>query len=94
MIRLGSVGFVALLSGLLTLLLQGIVSLISRDFVWKDLRFMDVLDSKLYTWVNDIHLLNFDACSKYILNMPLYLVFFCFTVLFFIMSGIFGRYWR
>jgi hypothetical protein len=91
MTKFGSLGFVALFSGIITLLLQGIVFLTSRDLAWKDLRFMDVLDPRLYTWVNDIHLLSFDVCSNYILNLPLYLVFFSLTVLFFAMNGLFGK---
>jgi len=91
MLRFSRLGFLALFGSILIFLLQSIVSLTSKDFAWKKLRFVDVLNPKYYSWMNDITILNFNTYSDYILNMPLYAVLFCLTVLFFIMSGLFEK---
>jgi hypothetical protein len=91
MLRFSSLGFLALFGSILIFLLQSIVSLTSKDFAWKRLRFVDVLDQKYYSWMNDVTILNFNTYSDYVLNMPLYTVLFCLTVLFFIMSSLFEK---
>jgi len=91
MLRFSSLGFLALFGSILIFLLQSIVSLTSKDFAWKKLRFVDVLDPKYYGWMNDITILNFNTYSDYVINMPLYALLFCLTVLFFIMSGLFEK---
>ena len=91
MLRFSRLGFYALFSSFLIFLLQAIASLTSKDFVWKKIRFVDILDPKYYKWMNGIQLLNFNIVLDYIINMPLYAFFFCLTVLFFVISGIYEK---
>ena len=91
MLRFSRLGFYALFSSFLVFVLQTIASLMSKDFVWKKLRLVDILDPKYYSWMNEIKFLNFDMVSNYIVSMPLYAVFFCLTVIFFIISGIYEK---
>ena len=91
MLRFSSLGFLAMFGSILVFLLQSIISLTSKDLAWKQLRFVDVLDPKYYGWMHDITILNFNTYSDYVLNMPLYAVLFCLTVLFFLMSGLFEK---
>jgi len=91
MLRFSSLGFLALFGSILIFLLQSITSLTSKDLVWQELRFIDVLDAKYYGWINDITLFNLNTLSNYILHMPLYAFLFCLTVLLFIMSGLFEK---
>jgi len=89
MLRFSSFGFYTLFGSFLIFLLQSIVSLTSKDLVWKELRFIDILDPKYYNWANGITLLKFNIFSNYILTMPLYAFLFILTILFFIISGLF-----
>ena len=91
MLRFSSLGFYALFSSFLIFLLQAIASLTSKEFVWKKLRFIDILDPKHYNWMNEITFLKFNIFLNYFINMPLYAFFFCLTVLFFIISGIYEK---
>lgn len=91
MLRLSNLGFLALSGSILIFIFQTIASLINKDFVWKKLRLVDILDTKYFSWVDGVTLFNFNTFSNYILNMPLYAVLFCLTILFFVFSGIFER---
>lgn len=91
MLRLSSLGFFALSGSILLFIFQVIASLLNKDFVWKKLRLVDILDPKYFSWVDGITLFNFNTLSSYILDMPLYAVLFCLTILFFVFSGIFER---
>ena len=91
MLRFSNIGFLTLLGSILLFLFQSIVSLINRNQEWQDYRIVDILEPEDYEWVNDIVLFNFDTLSNYVLNMQLFMVLFCLTVIFFIMSGIFEK---
>ena len=91
MLRFSSLGLFTLFSSILIFVLQSIASLTSRDLVWKELRFVDILAPKYYTWINDIALLNFNTILSYLLNMPLYAFLFFLTLLFFILGGMFEK---
>ena len=91
MFRLGNLGFLSLFGGIIILLLQAITSLLNKDFTWKKLRCADMLDPQYYNWLDNITLFNFNSIANYVLNMPLFVLLFCLTIFFFILSGIFEK---
>ena len=91
MLRFSKLGFFSLFGSILTLLLQAIITLTSNDLAWKKLSVVDVVEPHYYGWTERITLFNFDSVSRYILEMPLYALFFCLTILFFTLSGLFER---
>ena len=91
MLRFSSLGFLSLFGSILTLLLQAIISLTSKDLAWKKLSVVNVVEPHYYSWVEHITLFNFNSMSTFILDMPLYMLFFCLTILFFILSSLFER---
>ncbi len=91
MFRLGNLGFLSLFGSIIILLLQAITSLLNQDFAWKRLRFADILDPQYYSWLDNITLFNFNSIANYVLNMPLFVLLFCLTIFFFILSGIFEK---
>ena len=91
MFRLGNLGFLSLFGSIIILLLQAITSLVNKDFNGKKLRFADILDPQDYRWLDNITLFNFNSIANYILNMPLFVLLFCMTIFFFILSGIFEK---
>jgi len=91
MFRLGNLGFLSLFGSIIILLLQAITSLLNKDFTWKKLRFADILDPQYCSWLDNITLFNFNSIANYVLNMPLFVLLFCLTIFFFILSGIFEK---
>ena len=91
MFRLGNLGFLSLFGSIIILMLQAITSLLNKDFTWKKLRFADILDPQHYSWLDNITLFNFNSIANYVLNMPLFVLLFCLTIFFFILSGIFEK---
>ncbi len=91
MFRLGNLAFLSLFGSIIILLLQAIMSLLNKDFTWKKLRFADILDPQYYNWLDNITLFNFNSIANYVLNMPLFVLLFCLTIFFFILSGIFEK---
>ncbi len=91
MLRFSNLGFFALFSSVIILLFQSILSLSSKDFAWQNLSLVDVLDPKYYSWVNEVALLNLNGMTSYVLNLPMFVVFFCLTIIFFVMGGIFEK---
>lgn len=91
MFRLGNLGFLSLFGSIIILLLQAITSLLNKDFTWKKLRFADILDPQDYSWLDNITLFNFNSIANYVLNMPLFVLLFCMTIFFFILSGMFEK---
>jgi hypothetical protein len=91
MFRLGNLGFLSLFGSIIILLLQAITSLLNKDFTWKKLRCADILDPQYYSWLDNITLFNFNSIANYVLNMPLFVLLFCLTIFFFILSGIFEK---
>lgn len=91
MLRFSNLGLCSLCGSILVLLLQSIASLTSVDMTWQRLRFGDIVDPAYCGWVKGITFFNVNAAITYILNLPLYLVLLCLTVVFFVISGIYEK---
>lgn len=91
MFRLGNLGFLSLFGSIIILLLQAITYVLNKDFTWKKLRFADILDPQYYSWLDNITLFNVNGIANYVVNMPLFVLLFCMTIVFFILSGIFEK---
>jgi hypothetical protein len=91
MFRLGNLGFFSLFGSIIIVLLQTITYLLNKDLTWKKLRFADIIDPRYYNWLDNITLFNFNSIANYVLNMHLFVLLFCLTIVFFILSGIFEK---
>ena len=82
-------GIVSWLGGLLLLGFQSISSLMSVEEKWKQLNIVDVVDPQYLSWMDDISSEMIAKAVDYVVNMPLFVLFFCLGTLFFIINAFF-----
>jgi hypothetical protein len=87
--KFSRLGFVSFFGSVFILLIQALNSLTSRDLVWQQIRFADVLDPDAYNWFSGGAFFKAGFVLDYILNIPLSAIFFCLMLLFFTLSVIF-----
>lgn len=91
MLRLGQLGYVSLLGSIVSLIMQGIASVLNEEFILKDLRLVNIIDAEIYDWAAGITLFSFNSLVEFLVNLQLFAFLFILAVLFFILSGIFER---
>lgn len=91
MIRLNNLSLLSLAGGVLILLLQAIASLTGKDFTWKELRFVDMLDRWCSIWLDDVALLNLDSVADSFLNVPVYQFLFFLAAALFVIRNLFQK---
>lgn len=78
-------GICWLASGVL-LLFQIIGKMVKEDYDWKMMSIVDVVEAKYLSWIDGINVEFGQQAAEYIVNMPLYLLFFALGLLFFLFS--------
>ena len=54
--------------------------------VWKNLALVDVAKKNYLNWINDIPWVSVQQAVNYVVNIPLYLLLFCFGILCFLIK--------
>ena len=55
--------------------------------VWKNLALVDVAKENYLNWINDIPWVSVQQAVNYVVNIPLYLLLFCFGILCFLINA-------
>jgi hypothetical protein len=74
-----------LFSGLI-LLFQAISSVMGNEekFAFKKLSLVSVVGQEHFNWIESISWANFQNVVSFVVNMPLFILFFCIGILFFL----------
>ena len=82
-------GLVAWVLGALLLGFQAISLFMDteRREVWKNLALVDVAEKNYLNWINDIPWVSVQQAVNYFVNIPLYLLLFCFGILCFLINA-------
>jgi hypothetical protein len=90
MSKLKIIGWISWISAGLLLGFQSISLFmgIADGVAWKNLALNDVVDEDLFHWINNIPWTNVQQAADYVVNMPLYLLLFCFGLLCFLLNGL------
>jgi len=75
MSKLGIIGFLFLVAAFFLLCYQFISAALklgpSSDFVYKNVRFIDVLDRKYFNWIDTIPSVYTQSIAEFLISMPL-----------------------
>ena len=88
MSKLGVIGFLFLVAGFFLLCYQFISAALklgpSDDFVYRNIRLIDVLNQKYFSWIDTISSTNIQTIAEFLISAPLLfwligvaLIFFC-----------------
>ena len=56
--------------------------------VWKNLALVDVAEKDYLNWINNIPWVSIQQAVNYVVNVPLYLLLFCFGILCFLINAL------
>jgi hypothetical protein len=54
---------------------------------WMNLALVDIAEKNYLNWINDIQWVSVQQALNYVVNMPLYLLLFCFGILCFLINA-------
>jgi hypothetical protein len=57
---------------------------------WESIRLVDLLDEKFFSWIESLSFTSVQNAAGYIVTMPLFMLLFCMTGLFFVLHFFFG----
>ena len=83
-------GLVAWILGALLLGFQAISSLMGSEgmVAWKNLTLVDVAEKNYLNWINNIPWVSIQQAVNYVVNVPMYLLFFYFGILCFLINAL------
>ena len=82
-------GLVACVLGALLLGFQALSIFMGTEgrTMWKSLALIDVAEKNYFNWINDIPWISVQTAINYVVNVPLYLLLFCFGILCFLINA-------
>jgi hypothetical protein len=81
-------GLLSWLCGGLLLLFQGIASMMgTKDIIeWKSLTVLNIVGENNFEWLDAISWITIQQAITFIVNLPLYLLFFCVGIIFLVVN--------
>ena len=60
---------------------------IRGEFIYKNLRLVDVLDGKYFNWIDSIPWIFVTSVAEFLITVPLFLFLLCFAMIFFLIQA-------
>lgn len=90
-----AMGFILLISAFILFGYQGLSAFLAMgtkdQFVYENIRFVDILDEKYYSWINNISFVFIQGIAETFITAPIALWLLCGAVLFFLINAFKGE---
>lgn len=91
MTKFSLTGIFSCLAGCILVGFEALSVLMGTEGGWKSLKLTTVIDPKHFAWIDEASFFGLERVPEYIVNMPLFMLFFCIGILFFVLDYFFGR---
>lgn len=91
MTKYSLIGILAIIGGGIMLGFQTLSVIMGHEVKYESLKLVNVLDEKYFAWIGKISFHGLERIPEFIVNMPMYILLFCFGGLFLVLSYFFGK---
>ena len=91
MSKFSFMAFICLVGSVLLLGFQSIARLMGTTGGWKSYSLLKLFGPKYFNWLNEVSLFGIEEVLRSIVNMPLFILLFCLSILLFIIDKFYSK---